>query len=297
LAFSLIVNLWLPREGAVVATTGGALSPPQVAIQLHDGSQETPDYYEELLREPYIYEDTSNYMEFVYNFNNQKLNELKKKYNLESVAGNGDEIEKIINLMKWVHKTVGWDGSNGIKADKNALSIIKKAVSNSLKVNCRGIGIVLSEVYLSMGFKSKFVTCMPKSTQDCDCHIVTSVYSETKNKWLMMDACLENYCMDESGNILSIEEIRERFINNLIMIFPDTINANGIASDYSWYKSYYLIKNFYRFEVHRISSFGLEDEKSCDLVQLVPKNYAEIGMKDMERHKKTITSNPEYYWR
>lgn len=261
-----------------------------------DFSRLTPEYYEELLKEPYMYEDASKYLTFSYDFANPKLNILREKYDLEKIAGNGNEIDKIINLMKWVHRTVGWDGMNGIKTESNSLSIINETVTNSLKVNCRGIGIVLSEVYLAMGFKSKFVVCLPKSVQDDDCHIVTIVYSETKRKWLMMDACLQSYATDEEGNILSIREIRDYFINHSTVNFPDAINANGISGDYSWYRGYYLRKNFYRFEFHRISGFGLEDNYLRDLVQLVPAGYDKTGVRNNKNENKIVTSNPDYFW-
>ncbi|HLN71695.1 MAG TPA: hypothetical protein VK205_00270, partial [Prolixibacteraceae bacterium] len=54
-----------------------------------------------------------------------ELQELRRKYNLDSVAGNGSEVSRIINLMKWVHQQVRHDGNSKNPANRHADAIIE----------------------------------------------------------------------------------------------------------------------------------------------------------------------------
>lgn len=55
---------------------------------------------------------------------------------------------------------------------------------------------MLNECYLAMGFKSRFITCMPKVMIN-DCHVINAVYSNTLDKWLWMDPTFNAYVTDE----------------------------------------------------------------------------------------------------
>jgi len=58
----------------------------------------------------YAYESTEGYPEFTYQEpNNKNLTELRTIYNLDSIAGTGDELDRILNLFHWVHKTINHD--------------------------------------------------------------------------------------------------------------------------------------------------------------------------------------------
>lgn len=38
----------------------------------------------------------------------------RKKFNLDKIAGKGDDISRIKNLLYWVHDNIEHDGSNGL---------------------------------------------------------------------------------------------------------------------------------------------------------------------------------------
>ena len=111
----------------------------------------------------FTYQDSSN----------EHLSALRKKYNLDSIAGNGKDIYKMINLMHWVHNLIRHDGSNGYpKGNMSADNFITYCTQNNATCNCRGLAITLNEVYLAEGFKSRYVTCLPKDSLDNDCHVI-----------------------------------------------------------------------------------------------------------------------------
>ena len=64
----------------------------------------------------------------------------------------------------------------------DAIDIYNYHKSTGKGVNCRHLAIAFNEMYLSMGIKSRYVTCMPKDPNDNDCHVINSVYSQQLNK-------------------------------------------------------------------------------------------------------------------
>jgi hypothetical protein len=152
---------------------------------------------------PHFYYETSR---------NARLQDVKTYFNLDSVAGDGDEISKIIHLMTFVHNLIEHNGSNYALCEFDAIDFYHYFKTTGKGINCRGMAMTLNECYLAMGFKSRFMTCMPKDEKDMDCHVINSVYSTTLKKWLWMDPSFNAYVKDENGNLLSIEEVRERLI-------------------------------------------------------------------------------------
>jgi Transglutaminase-like superfamily len=153
---------------------------------------------------------------------NPNLVAIRKGFNLDSIAGYGNEVSKMINLMHWIHNLLPHDGNHPNPTIKNALSMIAECKKDKRGLNCRGLATVLNECYLSMGFRSRFVTCLPKDSlqTDPDCHVINMVYSTEQKKWLWMDPTNDAYVMNEKGELLSIEEVRDRLINDKpILIF------------------------------------------------------------------------------
>ena len=157
--------------------------------------------------------------------NDTNLVFLRQHYNLDSVAGAGDEISKIKNLLHWVHEVVRHDGSSANPTERNTHAIIELCKKENRGVNCRMMASMLTEVYLAMGFKARFITCMPRDFIN-DCHVITTVYSCTLNKWLWVDPTFDAYVTDEHGTMLSIAEVRERLRTDKELRLNDYANWN-----------------------------------------------------------------------
>lgn len=213
---------------------------------------------------PFVYQSATN----------PNLVALKTRYNLDSIAGQGNDVARIINLMKWVHYLLPHDGSKGNPDNKNAMSMIRECRRDKKTLNCRGLAIVLNEVYLATGFKSRFVTCMPQDTADNDCHVITMVWSTSLNKWLWMDPTFMAYVMNEEGTLLSIEEVRERIIHGKTLILNPDANHNHNANvDKGGYLRNYMAKNLYKLECPVSSEYSYETKgegKSRSYIQLRP---------------------------
>lgn len=188
-----------------------------------------------------------------------ELREFRRTYHLDDVAGQGDEVSRIINLMRWVHKTIRHDGSSSNPDPRNALHILDVCRDGKRGVNCRMLATVLNEAYLAMGFKSRHITCLPKYADDPDCHVINIVYAPSLGKWLYMDPSFEAYWRNERGDLLSIAEVREAIIRNEKIVLDKETNWNGQPNDAAGYLQY-MSKNLYRFSSPAASEFGYESK-------------------------------------
>ena len=241
---------------------------------------------------------------------NENLKKLRQGFNLDSIAGNANEISKILNLMHWIHNLIPHDGIHGNPQVKNALNMINVCKKNNIGLNCRGLATVLNECYLSMGFKSRFVICLPKDSLgiDPDCHVINMVFSKSLNKWIYIDPTHDLYVMNEKGELLGIEEVRKRLINNKPLIINPDANWNHKESTVIEHYIYeYMAKNLYMFKCPLQSQFDTETRakgKDINYVNLIPTEYfkqepiIETYTDEFETSFKIYkTNNPNIFWK
>ena len=185
------------------------------------------------------------------------------------------------------------------------MSLIAECKKDNKTLNCRGLGILLNEVYLAEGFKSRFVTCLPRDTADNDCHVITMVWSTSLKKWLWMDPTFMAYLMNEKGDLLSIEEVRECLINNKPLILNPDANRNHATSQTKGdYLNDYMAKNLYKLECPLNSEYNYEtyeEGKTRTYIQLVPGNKKPSHVLKKNEHGMIsyslyYTNNPKSFW-
>ena len=144
----------------------------------------------------------------------KNLRMVRDYFKLDSVAGQGDELSKIINLLHFAHDNIRHDGGNQAFAELDAIDLYNYYKTTGKGVNCRQLAISLCEMYLSMGIPARYVTCMPADSLDYECHVINTVWSEQLQKWLYIDPTMDAWVTDENGTMLSIAEVRQRLIND-----------------------------------------------------------------------------------
>jgi hypothetical protein len=230
---------------------------------------------------------------------------LRKGFNLDSIAGQGNDVLKILNLLHWVHDLLPHDGNHDNPEVKNALSMINVCKRDDRGLNCRGLSLVLNECYLAMGIKSRIVTCYPKDILkiDPDCHVINSVYSESLKKWLWIDPTFNAYVMNEKGEMLSIEEVRERLINEKTLILNPNANWNNKQTQTKeGYLKNYMAKNLYMLECPATSEYNMETHrvgKTISYIRLLPLDYDNQKPDKVESEGKITvykTNNPNVFW-
>lgn len=228
--------------------------------------------------------------------NDSNLVRIRNYFNLDSIAGTGDEISKIKNLLTWAHNVVRHDGSSMNPKEKNAIAMVEVCKKENRGINCRMMAQLLNECYLAMGFKSRFVTCMPQKMIN-DCHVINSVYSKTLNKWLWMDPTFNAYVTDEKGNLLGIAEVRERLRNDQPLVLNEDANWNNQSKQTKlYYLDYYMAKNLYYVVCPLRSEFNAETNYDgkvwSDYVALVPEGF----LPEKENREAFNISDNDYFW-
>lgn len=270
-----------------------------------------PDYIGKLKKaSKYNPKDQRSVPEFTYqDSSNVHLRALRKKYNLDSIAGGASEVHQMLNLMHWIHNLVEHDGQHGNPEQKNADDLIQACSDGSRGLNCRGLAISLNECYLAMGFKSRYITCMPKELEFDDCHVINMVYSNYLKKWIYLDPTNDAYVMDEKGNLLSIQEVRERLINGKPLLLNPEANWNNEQSvDPEYYVNHYMAKNLYRLECPISSEYNYETKTpnknivylellTLDGINQTPQKK-DTSLDDLKFTITTyVTNNPDLFWK
>jgi hypothetical protein len=225
------------------------------------------------------------------NPNDRNLVRVREYFKLDSVAGAGDELSKIKNILIYIHDLIEHDGQHENPESRNAIGLAEACKDGSRGLNCRGLATVLNECYLAMGFKSRFVTCMPKVYIN-DCHVINAVYSNTLDKWLWVDPTNAAWVTDEHGNMLSIREVRERLRKELPVKVNEEANWNHrqkITTDDYLYS--YMAKNLYYLECLTRSEFDAEEEYDpSKYVNLKPIGYTN------DRKGGTDVNDDAWFW-
>ena len=267
------------------------------------GYDRTFDYLSILQSSPdYVYEPTDGYPAFTYQDpTDENLSQLRTAYDLEAVAGGGDELSRIFNLLRWAHQSLRHDGGRGVEPE-NSLRILQDHEETDYGVNCVMMAIVLNEAYLAMGFKSRVIHGNGRDwVFNGDWHAFNAVYSHSLDKWIFIDPTYQAYFTGDRGIPLSVDEVREHVRQGLPLHVNDDADYNGQplnADDYL----HYLSKNLYRFSCSVHSAFGnywifhLPEGVTRTYAHLDPAHEAQDGLGG-DATVNHFTSNPDYYWK
>ena len=234
---------------------------------------------------------------------NPNLTELRNTYRLDEVAGNGDEISKLLNMLEWAHTIVRHDGNSSNPSPYNSLNLIRICKEEDRGVNCRMMATILNEAYLSLGYRSRLITCKPFDKEDGDCHVINTVFAESLDKWIWIDPTFGVYVLDSAGNYLSIPEVRAALIAGVEIMLPEQMDWNGAPKDHTEYLEY-MTKNLFRFSSPAGNEFGYESRDSLrQWICLNPVGYdldlaGTVNTKENENWTTEIysTNNEESFW-
>lgn len=250
----------------------------------------------ELLKRSPAYATDSVQINWTYAAPSDSLLALDRQYfNLDSIAGNGDDVSRIKNLMYWVHDAVRHDGSSFNPGSQSLIDLYEICRRENRGVNCRMMAIMLTEALLAEGIPARYLTCQPKLWEmDSDCHVICIAWAESLGKWVWVDPTFAAFVTDENGLMLHPGEVRERLIANKPLILNADANWNHEQMQTKeYYLDDYMAKNLYYIEAitaNRPRPEGKESGRST-YVQLIPQ-----GTNDMAPHTTVNTTDPVRFW-
>jgi hypothetical protein len=114
--------------------------------------------------------------------------------------------------------------------------------------------------------------------------------------------------MNEKGELLSIEEVRERLIHDKTLILnPDANWNNQQTQTKEEYLESYMAKNLYILECPASSEYNMEtssERKTYNYIRLLPLDYFDqesFKEEDKRKESNTLwitykTNNPNVFW-
>lgn len=223
------------------------------------------------------------------------LTDTRNHFNLDSIAGNGDDISRIKNILYWVHDNIRHDGSHGYPAGPmNLKNFYYSSRRDSCGYNCRALAISLTEALLAEGIPARYLTCESKKwDKDGDCHVICIAWSESLNKWIWVDPTFAAYVTDENGVLLHPGEVRLRLQNDLPLVLnPDANWNHEDIQTKDYYLDYYMAKNLYILSSNSLNQAepeGKSNHQQGYVIALVPQqsNYTNAHY---------ITTDSEWFW-
>ena len=240
----------------------------------------------------------------------ENLKKLRDTYDLETVAGQGSETDRIISLTNWVFRLTGHANEPEIPKELNAFNLIRLAKDEHKLINCYMKTVILNEVFLALGFPSRQIHLLPHSNEEDESHFITSVYLRALGKWILMDPDMGVYVTDEKGGILGVGEIRSRLIAGEPLKVKDLPPVPGALArawqkvsyfvrgvDYLWFLSEFIFK----IRCPRDSLFDQSSKPDKVYFELIPDEYREELLQAPRisaTGKKIFTINDEVlFWR
>lgn len=206
------------------------------------------------------------------------LTATRLNFNLDSIAGTGDDVSRIKNLTYWIHDLVPHDGSSAWpKCPLTIKDLAKVCKDENRGVNCRLMAIMLTEALLAEGIPARYVTCQSKAyDEDSDCHVICIAWSRQLGKWIWADPTFAAFVTDENGTPLHPGEVRQRLIDDAPLVLNDDANWNHKSSQTKeHYLDEYMAKNLYVIQARMRQEYQPEGQgaKRCPHITLVPTSF------------------------
>lgn len=267
-------------------------------MKLNDGVVNNNDYIKVLnLFSEYDFKESIEDFAFEYVIDDERLTKLKDEFKYNDFIDEDHQFQSMVKLMVWVFHSLRGDGMCVPPSKFNAEIVLKRTKNEGLLSNCYMYATVLNEIFLSMGFFSRMVRCMPVDLNYGDCHCVTEVYSDDYNKWVIFDAANKAYYVDRHMIPLNLFELREA------VRAQKTIYVPGMGRAQTTGLMQYWAKNLVRFESYQISRYGNESElRDSTMLHFQSKNFPvsdkTVYYKDFDiRIHHIHTSNPQLFWK
>lgn len=229
-------------------------------------------------KDGYLVQDVS--MHFSYETNQYYDDNVNKISQLNGFGdiNAGTELQTLINATNWVSHILM---SNKEPTIDNipGYDIIDNVRKGIYGANCYAHAVVLNDVFHLLGYKCRYIFCEPIDFHFRDNHVVNLVLSKNTHKWLLFDAAQGVYFTKKSGEVMSIQDLRDHIIANeqFEVNLLDEYWSGISERDRLMAKNriiVYMTKNLYRFGCWQNSFLNrIATEGVVTYYELIPKSY------------------------
>lgn len=208
------------------------------------------------------------------------LVELRTMYGLTDLVWGMSELAAALKLLEWTYAAIEHDGNATNPQPCNSLNILATCMIEKKAVNCRMKAIVLNEVYLSLGYRSRYITCMP-AVADGDCHVLVMVYIASLGHWITVDPTQNTYFTGPDGAIINVLQARQIYrrggtpgLHHIERPLIAPLIFNGVeCNSYDEFYILYMSNNCFRFACPVASEFGYDSTQDARFIYLSPLGY------------------------
>ncbi|MBQ8762487.1 MAG: transglutaminase domain-containing protein [Clostridia bacterium] len=204
------------------------------------------DYEKELEREPVCIKDKTYGNKELTPTDSESItarfelhDELDEKYNLSSVASADTDFEKVLQILEWLTEHTFYSGMQAKIVNDNSVDILEFAYDESFRhaINCRYKAIVFADCLVAVGIKA-YPVCM-MSSEFNGVHFTCMAYISELDKWCAFDPSFGCWFSNESGEPVSLFEIRDMFLKGEEPVV-NGYNFNGTQECFDVYMNGFL---------------------------------------------------------
>lgn len=198
--------------------------------------------------------------EIKYEFDCPEYAELREKYRLSEIAGEGSDFERALRLLHHFAPKLKHMSNYDNRVECNALALLDYCYDKQdVGINCLNKSKILEECCLALGIYARRVGILPYSPYDCDNHVVTEIFDRELYKWIMLDCTTDGYYIDKNGTPLSCFEMREKIgeQETCSILYPGQKqeDVNALFEENLEDNAYYA-KNMFYISMDEYSTFG-----------------------------------------
>ena len=222
-----------------------------------------------------------------------KAAEIREYFQLDTLYdASASTWDKTLAIAQFVARNIPHANQQSQPRSRNAIDLWEFTKTVEPGFNCRLHSILTFELLTSVGIDATYITCLPKK-DDGDCHVVNQVWIPELEQWVMIDSDSGGYCAtDGNGNLLSLQEIRERYISGEPIVFHPGFSAAQESKGSDHYR--YMAKNTYWFSSWENIHYGQEagNGQGSRYFNLVPEGYKPFNYDEGD----LLTSDADQFW-
>lgn len=141
------------------------------------------------------------------------LHDFRLKYSLNRFMTDNEE-EIVFRIVRWVFEILlHTDYAADMIDYNNSKDMITKSRNDKVKLNCYCHAYILRDALQSVGIITRIVYCLPINCDYFGNHVVVEYFSNSQNKWILVDPTYNVFFADHKGNLLNIVELRKKVIS------------------------------------------------------------------------------------
>ena len=270
----------------------------EVSINFNESRIARFDERVDILRTCGPYSTDSTFVDIEYVQDTVRAKEIMDYFQLDTLYdASASTWEKALAIGKFVAFNIPHDNQQIQPEYKNAIGLWEYTKEVAPAFNCRLHSIMTFELLTAAGIKARYITCLPQDKNDNDCHVMNEVWLPETEQWAMLDTDMGgHYVTDLYGNLLSLRQMREKYISGeKMMFYPGFKKGSTKMTDYYAY----MAKNTYWFCCWGALGFYQEDYNSLPQTPLRNRYYALVpeGFEPFRDIAYTVTHDPDQFWK